>query len=80
MGTEDIRDPEYAERLESAAPDEYLRRREFLQRAALTAGLAGSLATVLDSDTLVANAAKRQDRRSPCPTRATPRSTRSWSS
>ncbi len=67
MGTEDIRDPEYAERLESAAPDEYLRRREFLQRAALTAGLAGSLATVLDSDTLVANAAKRQDRRSPLP-------------
>ena len=67
MGTEDIRDPEYAERLESAAPDEYLRRREFLQRTALTAGLAAGLATVLDADTLVAEAAKRQDRRSPLP-------------
>jgi phospholipase C len=67
MGMEDIRDPDYAERLEFAAPDEYLRRREFLQRAALTAGLTTGLAAALDADTLVANAAKRQDRRSPLP-------------
>src|SRR4051812_21829422 len=63
----DIRNPEHAKRLEHDAPDEYLRRREFLQRAALTAGLATSLSTVLDADTLVAQAAKRQERRSPLP-------------
>src|SRR3954454_15992179 len=67
MGIDDVRNPEYAEQLEHEAPDEYLRRREFLQRAALTAGLATSLTTVLDSETLVAQAAKRQDRRSPLP-------------
>jgi phospholipase C len=59
----DIRDPEYAERLEHESPDEYLRRREFLQRAALTAGLASGMATVLSSDTLVAEAARRQRRK-----------------
>jgi phospholipase C len=58
----DLRDPEYAEQLETEAPDEYLRRREFLQRAALTAGLATGLGTVLDADTLVAEAARRQRR------------------
>jgi phospholipase C len=58
----DIRDPAYVERLNVEAPDEYPRRREFLQRAALTAGLAGGLATVLDPDTLVAAAASRQKR------------------
>ena len=46
--------------------DEYLRRREFLARAALTAGLGTGLATVLDADTLVAEAA-RQQRRRPLP-------------
>jgi len=46
--------------------DEYLRRREFLQRTALTAGLGAGLATVLDADTLVAEAA-RQQRRRPLP-------------
>src|SRR4051794_41035939 len=60
-------DPEYAERLEHEAPNEYLRRREFLQRAALTGGLAISLAGSLDANTLVANAAKRQVRSSPLP-------------
>jgi len=59
---DDLRDPESAEQLESEAPDEYLRRREFLQRAALTAGLATGLGTVLDADTLVAEAARRQRR------------------
>jgi len=42
--------------------DEALRRREFLQRTALTAGLAASLATVLPADTVVAEAAARQRR------------------
>jgi phospholipase C len=58
----EITDPVAAERLAHDAPDEYLRRREFLQRTALTAGLASSLATVLPSDTLVAEAARRQRR------------------
>ena len=43
------------------APDEAIRRRDFLQRTALTAGLAG-LAMTLPSETLVAEAAKRQRR------------------
>jgi phospholipase C len=62
----DLHDPDHAERLEHDAPDEYLRRREFLQRTAITAGLGAGLATVLNSDVLVAEAAKRQ-RRSPLP-------------
>ena len=43
--------------------DESLRRREFLQRTAVTAGLAAGLGTVLDPDTIVAEAARRQRRR-----------------
>jgi phospholipase C len=62
LAAPDIRDPEQAEYLGFLAPDEYLRRREFLQRAALTAGLTAGLATVLDPDTLVAEAARRQRR------------------
>jgi phospholipase C len=58
----DLRRPEDAERLEAEAPDEYLKRRDFLQRTALTAGLAMSMATVLDPGTLVAEAARRQAR------------------
>ncbi|HYH59457.1 MAG TPA: alkaline phosphatase family protein [Thermoleophilaceae bacterium] len=54
-------DRERAERLEAEVPDEALRRREFLQRTAYTAGLAG-LAGTLPADTLVAEAAKRQRR------------------
>jgi phospholipase C len=42
--------------------DELLRRREFLQRSAVTAGLAASMATVLPADTLVAEAARSQRR------------------
>jgi phospholipase C len=67
MQPHDIRDPEYAEQLDYAAPDEYLRRREFLQRVAMTAGLTSSLSLVLDPDTLVAQAARKQDRRSHLP-------------
>ena len=62
----DIRDPDYAERLEATAPDAYYRRREFLQRTAMAAGLAAGLGTVLDAETLVAEAARKQ-RRAPLP-------------
>jgi len=59
---EDLRDGEQRERLDHEAPDEAIRRREFLQRTAMTAGLAG-LASVLPSETLVAEAARKQRRR-----------------
>src|SRR5205085_6940872 len=59
----DLRDPTYAERLAREGRDEYLRRREFLQRTAMTAGLATGLATILSPDVLVAEAGKRQHRR-----------------
>jgi phospholipase C len=62
----DLRDPNEAERLEAAAPDAYYRRREFLQRTAMTAGLAAGLGTILDPETLVAEAARKQ-RKSPLP-------------
>src|SRR3954449_2443853 len=58
---DDLRDPVQAEWLDHVAPDEGMRRREFLQRTALTAGLAG-LASGLPAETLVAEAAKRQTR------------------
>jgi len=63
---DDQRDPEATERFASAAPEAYLRRREFLQRTAMVAGLAASMATVLSPDVLVAEAASRQ-RRTPLP-------------
>src|SRR3954463_15441231 len=62
----DLHDPEHAERLADEAPDDYVRRREFLQRTALAAGLTTALGTVLPSETLVAEAARRQ-RRKPLP-------------
>ena len=58
----DLRDPAAAERLAYEAPDEYLRRREFLQRTAMAAGLAATFAMTLDAETLVAEAARRQRR------------------
>src|SRR3954469_21459409 len=59
---DDIRDPEIAERLAFEDSDEYLRRREFLQRTAMTAGLAAGVGTLLDPETLVAQAGSRQRR------------------
>ncbi len=56
----DIRDPYEAERLQAIAPDAYHSRREFLQRTAVTAGLAAGLGLVLDPDVVVAEAAARQ--------------------
>ena len=57
---------EGAARLELEAPDEALRRREFLQRAALTAGIGAGVAAGLNAETLVAEAARVQ-RRVPLP-------------
>src|SRR3954469_22989439 len=62
----DIRDPEAAEQLAAAAPDEYLRRRDFLTRTAATAGVAAGLAATLSPATLIAEAARVQ-RRAPLP-------------
>src|SRR3954453_23301974 len=56
----DVHDPDHAEQLEQAAPDEFLRRRDFLARTAATAGLAAGLATTLSPSTLVAEAARVQ--------------------
>jgi phospholipase C len=42
--------------------DEFLRRREFLQRTAVAAGLAAGMGTVLDPDVLLAEAARKQRR------------------
>jgi phospholipase C len=56
----DLRDPLEAERLLSVAPEAYHTRRDFLKRTAVTAGLASGMGLVLDPDTLVAQAARRQ--------------------
>jgi phospholipase C len=56
----DIRDPGEAERLLTTAPEAFHTRRDFLRRTAVTAGLAASMGLVLDPDTLVAEAARRQ--------------------
>jgi phospholipase C len=56
----DLRDPLEAERLRTIAPDAFQTRRDFLKRTAVTAGLAASMGLVLDPDTLVAEAARRQ--------------------
>src|SRR4029077_8133021 len=63
----DERDPEVAERLEAHAPDSLLRRREFLQRAAVGAGLAAGLAATLSPDTILGEAAARDRRPVPAP-------------
>jgi hypothetical protein len=73
----DLRDPLEAERLETVAPDAFHTRRDFLKRTAVTAGLAASMGLVLDPDTLVAEAARRQ-REVQLPSPATCPSTPSW--
>jgi phospholipase C len=59
----DLRDPEAAERLAHEAPEAFMRRREFLQRTALLAGLGVGAAGVLGPDALVEAAAAKQHRR-----------------
>jgi phospholipase C len=58
----ELADPQRTERLAALAGDEFVRRREFLGRTAAAAGLAG-MASVLPAETLVAEAAKRANRR-----------------
>jgi phospholipase C len=58
----ELLDPEGAERLEQEHPDEYMRRREFLTRTAMAAGLTAGMAGVLPGGTIVAEAARRQRR------------------
>lgn len=58
----DVQDPLEAERLKALEPDAYDTRREFLQRTAVTAGLAASAGLMLDPDAVVAAAARRQRR------------------
>ncbi|MGH2986580.1 MAG: alkaline phosphatase family protein, partial [Solirubrobacterales bacterium] len=58
----ELADPERAELLAAGGGDELLRRRDFLGRTAALAGLAG-MAGVLPAETLVAEAAKRANRR-----------------
>ena len=62
----ELSDSEAAERLEAEHPDAFMRRRDFLARAAVLAGTA-SLATVLPADTLVAEAARHGLRTLPSP-------------
>src|SRR6478609_657870 len=63
----DERDPEVAERLEARDREGLLRRREFLQRAAVGGGLAAGLASVLSPDVILGEAAARAGRPVPSP-------------
>ena len=56
----DERDPAVAEQLAARDDDEAMRRREFLQRAAVTGGLAMGMAGLLHPDTILAEATKAQ--------------------
>jgi phospholipase C len=62
----DLRDPNEAERLAFEAPDEYLRRRDFLGRMAVLGGLGAGMGLLLDPDALIGQAAAAQ-RRVPLP-------------
>ncbi|HEX8752100.1 MAG TPA: alkaline phosphatase family protein [Solirubrobacterales bacterium] len=55
----DERDPRVAEEQFERDPEEALRRRDFLRRAAVTGGLAAGLAGILSPDTILAEATKR---------------------
>src|SRR4051812_33733976 len=63
----DIRDPAQAEAFAWHAPEAYLRRREFLQRTAVLAGLGLGAVASLKPDTLIPAAAARQGRSGPLP-------------
>ena len=58
----DVFDPAYAEELDGLAPDEGLRRREFLARTAATVGVGLGLAATLGPDRLIAAAAAQEAR------------------
>jgi phospholipase C len=63
----DERDPEVAERLEAGDPDGLMRRRDFLQRAAVAGGLGVGMASVLGPDTILGEAAARARKPIPAP-------------
>ena len=48
-------DSDSAERLAFEAPDEYLRRRDFLGRVAMLAGMSAGMGLLLDPETLIVN-------------------------
>jgi phospholipase C len=58
----DLRDPRQAERWEETDREAHLRRRDFLQRTAVTAGLAASAGLMVGPETLIAQAARAQRR------------------
>jgi phospholipase C len=55
----DERDPRVAAEQLERDPEEAMRRRDFLQRAAVTGGLAAGLAGILSPDTILAEATRR---------------------
>jgi phospholipase C len=57
---EDLRDPLQAERLSTVAPEAYHTRRDFLMRTAVAAGMTASMGLLLDPNTVIAEAARRQ--------------------
>jgi phospholipase C len=60
---QELGDQEAEERLAHDAPEEHLRRRDFLGRTAMAAGLAAGWSTILPANVLVAEAARRQRER-----------------
>src|SRR4051794_3669736 len=56
----DINDPLEAERLAALEPEAYHTRREFLQRTAMSAGLAAGVGLMLEPDALLAASARKQ--------------------
>jgi phospholipase C len=63
----DVLDPAHAERLDSVAPDEGLRRREFFERTAKTLGIGIGLAATMRPEALLAEVARRQRQSLPSP-------------
>jgi phospholipase C len=63
----DERDPGVGEELRERDSEEALRRRDFLQRAAVTAGIGAGLAGVLSPDTILAEVSRRTRANVPSP-------------
>jgi len=63
----EILDPTDAERLEAAAPDEALRRREFFERTAKALGIGVGLAATIRPESLLAEAARAERQALPGP-------------
>lgn len=63
----DVLDPASAERLEAIDPDEHMRRRDFLARLAMGAGIGIGLASKVGFEPLMAHASRLERRRLPSP-------------